>query len=50
MGMDEVKRLAGSPTRVNKFQCKKGWKKCIVIWQYDGYNVTFTDGIVNSTQ
>jgi len=50
MDMDEVESLAGAPTRVKKHQCKKGWKNCIVIWQYDGYNVSFSDGIVDSTQ
>ncbi len=32
------------------FQCKTGWKNCIVIWQYDGNSVSFFDGIVDSTQ
>ncbi len=50
MNMDEVESLAGPPTRVKKFQCKKGWKNCIVIWQYDGNSVSFSDGIVDSTQ
>ncbi len=50
MSMNEVENLAGPPTRVKKFECKKGWKNCIVIWHYDRYNVSFSDGFVTSTQ
>ena len=48
--MAEVESIAGAPTRKKKFRCDEGWKNCIEIWQYDGYNVSFSDGVVDSTQ
>jgi len=49
MTMEEVKSLIGPPTRTSNYSCP-GKKSCIEIWQYDGNNVTFTDGIVVATQ
>jgi hypothetical protein len=50
MSMNEVQGLIGPPTRKSTFKCPKNGRNCPEIWQYDGYNVTFSDGIVNATQ
>jgi hypothetical protein len=50
MSMAEVESTIGAATRKKKFRCEPGWKNCLEIWQYDGYNVTFNDGAVEATQ
>ena len=50
MSMEEVRSLAGEPTRIKKLSCPKNARNCSVVWQYDGSSVVFTDGSVVSTQ
>ncbi len=50
MSMNEVQNLIGPPTRKSNFNCPKNGRNCPEIWQYDGHNVTFTDGVVVATQ
>lgn len=50
MTQDQVLQLAGNPTRKSTFPCPEGAKNCLEIWKYDGYNVSFSDGVVDATQ
>lgn len=50
MSMEEVRSLAGEPTRKKKLSCPKNSRNCSEVWQYDGSSVVFTDGSVVSTQ
>lgn len=50
MSMSEVQNLIGLPTKTSTFSCPENGRNCPVIWQYYGYNVSFTDGIVDATQ
>jgi len=50
MNMEEVRNLAGEPSRKKKFNCPEGARNCNEIWQYDGSSVVFSDGSVVSAQ
>ena len=50
MTQGEVLSIMGQPVRKSEFLCPEYARNCPEIWQYDGYNISFSDGIVDATQ
>jgi len=50
MTMAEVTKLIGKPIRKSSYKCPSYAKNCPEIWQYDGYNVSFSDNVVDAVQ
>ena len=47
MTFDDVRAIMGEPDKVFRPRCPEGARVCIVIWRFDGRNVTFENGLVD---
>lgn len=50
MTQSEVHEIMGKPGYKSSFNCPKGSRNCPEVWRYDGYNISFSDGIVDAVQ